>query len=61
MTENTEPWNAAGGFGVNEIIDPADTRDFFIRMLPLYRNRLNSGIGKHLMHNWPTSYYNQER
>jgi acetyl-CoA carboxylase carboxyltransferase component len=56
MALNTEPWNAAGGFGVQDIIDPAETRDFLIKMLALYQNRLRKGIGKHLMHNWPTSY-----
>ena len=56
MALNTEPWNAAGGFGVQDIIDPAETRDFLIKMLALYQNRLTKGIGKHLMHNWPTSY-----
>lgn len=56
MTLNTEPWGAAGGFGVQDIIDPVETRDFLIKMLALYQNRLTKGIGNHLMHNWPTSY-----
>jgi acetyl-CoA carboxylase carboxyltransferase component len=54
--KNTEPWDAAGAFGVNDIIDPAETRNFFIRMLKLHRNNLTGGISKHLMNNWPTSY-----
>ena len=56
IVEDTEPWDAAGVFGINEIIDPADTREFLSRMLDLHRNRLTCGIGKHLLHNWPTSY-----
>jgi acetyl-CoA carboxylase carboxyltransferase component len=56
MTLNTEPWNAAGGFGLQDIIDPAETRDYLIKMLKLYSNRLSKGIGQHLMHNWPTSF-----
>jgi hypothetical protein len=56
MTLNTEPWNAAGGFGLQDIIEPAETRNFLIKMLKLYTHRLSRGIGQHLMHNWPTSY-----
>lgn len=56
MALSTEPWNAAGGFGIQDIIDPSETRDFLIKMLAHYKNRLTNGIGRHLMHNWPTSY-----
>ena len=56
MGKDTEPWDAAGIFGVNEIIHPEESRDFLIRMLELHNNRLNRGIGRHLLHNWPTSY-----
>ena len=56
MTKNTEPWDAAGVFGVNEIIDPAETREFLIHMLDCHRNRRRGGLGKHLLHAWPTSY-----
>ena len=55
FTRNTEPWGAAGGFGTNDIIDPTNTRDYLIDMLEIYRNRMTGGIGKHLMHNWPTT------
>jgi len=56
MAKNTEPWDAAGNFGVNEIIDPAETRNFLMRMLELHRNRKSGGIGQHLLQGWPTSY-----
>lgn len=56
MAKDTEPWKGAGLFGVNEIIDPSETRDFIIRMLDLLRNRRRKGIGRHLLRNWPTSY-----
>jgi acetyl-CoA carboxylase carboxyltransferase component len=56
MAKDTEPWGAAGIFGVNEIIDPAETRDFLIRMLDFHRNRRRGGISQHLLNNWPTSY-----
>lgn len=56
MSKNTQPWDAAGIFGVNEIIQPEETRDFLIRMLELHDNRRMGGIGRHLLHCWPTSY-----
>jgi len=56
MTQNTEPWDAAGVFGVNEIIDPAETRNFMIRMLEMHRHRKSNGVSRHLLHAWPTSY-----
>jgi acetyl-CoA carboxylase carboxyltransferase component len=56
MAKNTEPWDAAGIFGVNEIIDPAQTRNFLIQMLALHRNRKHGGVGQHLLRSWPTSY-----
>jgi len=56
MAKDTEPWGSAGLFGVNEIIDPEDTRRFLIRMLDFHGNRRQGGIGRHLLSNWPTSY-----
>lgn len=56
LGRNTEPWDGAGVFGVNEIIDPVHTRDFLIRMLEVHRDRRRGGIGRHLLHSWPTSY-----
>ena len=56
MAKNTEPWDAAGIFGVNEIIDPAQTREFLIQMLQLHLNRRRGGLSRHLLHAWPTSY-----
>ena len=56
MGKNTEPWDAAGIFGVNDIIDPAHTRNFLIQMLQLHLDRKRGGLGQHLLHAWPTSY-----
>ncbi len=56
IADDTEPWGAAGIFGVNEIIDPAHTREFLIQMMELHHNRKTGGIGNHLMNNWPTTF-----
>ena len=47
------------GVRVNEahnVIDPRDTREFLIRTLQVHRMRMKSGVGEHLLRNWPTSY-----
>ena len=56
MTRNVEPWDAAGIFGLNDIIAPTETRQFLTRMLNLHYNRHSGGIGRHLLNCWPTSY-----
>ncbi|MEW6267622.1 MAG: carboxyl transferase domain-containing protein [Thermodesulfobacteriota bacterium] len=56
MAKDTEPWDSAGVFGLNEIIDPAETRGFIVRMLEMHRNRGTGGLSRHLLHDWPTSY-----
>jgi acetyl-CoA carboxylase carboxyltransferase component len=56
MSKNSEPWVGAGIFGLHDIIDPRETRDFLIKMLAIHCNRPQGHVGKHLMHNWPTSY-----
>ena len=56
MERDTEPWEAAGIFGLNEIIEPARTRDYLIRMMDLQTDRRREGKGRHRLSNWPTSY-----
>lgn len=56
MNKNSEPWVAAGIFGLHDIIDPRETRKFLIKMMEIHCNHPKGHIGKHLMHNWPTSY-----
>jgi hypothetical protein len=38
------------------VILPAETRDYLIRMLDVYKLRMTKGVGQHLMRMWPTSY-----
>jgi methylmalonyl-CoA decarboxylase subunit alpha len=56
MDKDTEPWGAAGIFNVQDIIEPEKTREWLIQMLEYHFNYQTGGVGKHLMHCWPTSY-----
>jgi acetyl-CoA carboxylase carboxyltransferase component len=56
MGKATEPYDAAGIFGLTDVIHPGETRNYLIRMLDLHYNRFSGGIGRHLLHNWPTTY-----
>jgi acetyl-CoA carboxylase carboxyltransferase component len=56
VEKDSEPWEAAGRFDLNDIIEPAETRDWFIRMLEYHSNQLSGGIGKHRMYCWPTTF-----
>ena len=56
MDKDTEPWEAAGIFNVNDIIEPQKTRDWLIQMLSFHFDYQTNGVGKHWMHCWPTSY-----
>ena len=43
-------------FNVNDIIEPAKTREWLINMLQYHYDYQTGGIGEHLMHCWPTSF-----
>jgi methylmalonyl-CoA decarboxylase subunit alpha len=54
--KNDEVWDMATIFSLQNIIKPQETRDYLIRMFDVYRSHRGSGVGKHLLSNWPTSY-----
>jgi acetyl-CoA carboxylase carboxyltransferase component len=54
--KGSDVWGLASVYTAQSVIRPAETRDYLIRMLDVYRLRLSKGIGQHLMRNWPTSY-----
>jgi len=56
MGKETRPYEAAGIFNVQDVIEPAETRDWLISMLEYHDNYQTAGIGRRLLHNWPTSY-----
>jgi acetyl-CoA carboxylase carboxyltransferase component len=55
MSKDSEPWDIAGIYAVQSIIEPQTTRDYLIRMLDVHRLRMSGGVGQHLMRGWPTS------
>lgn len=56
MTKGTSAYDAASVNAAHAVIDPADTRDYLIRILDVHRMRMSNGVGEHLMRTWPTSY-----
>jgi acetyl-CoA carboxylase carboxyltransferase component len=56
IQKDTQIWDIAGIYGLQDVIRPEQTRDYLIRMLDVYRLRKTNGVGKHLMRTWPTSY-----
>jgi acetyl-CoA carboxylase carboxyltransferase component len=56
MSKDSEPWDIAGIYAVQSVIEPHTTRDYLIRMLDVHRLRMSGGVGQHLMRSWPTSY-----
>lgn len=56
MGKDTAPWEAAGIFNLNDVIDPRKTRAWLADMISYHKNLKSGGIGKHHMHCWPTSY-----
>ena len=56
MARNGSAYDLAAVFGVREVIDPRETRAYLKEMLDVHMPRLNNGVGRHLLANWPTSY-----
>lgn len=56
MARDSSAYGLASVYGVKEVLDPRETRDYLIDTLDTQRNRLAGGIGEHLLEAWPTSY-----
>jgi acetyl-CoA carboxylase carboxyltransferase component len=56
IRKGADVWGLASVYAAQAVIKPADTRDYLIRMLDIYRLRMTRGVGQHLMRSWPTSY-----
>jgi len=56
VQRDTAVWGLAQLYETQQVIDPRDTRNFLIRALAVHRSRMTSGVGRHRLANWPTSY-----
>ena len=55
-TEGSTPWDAAGLYGIHDIIDPEDTRKFIVQTLEMLRGNRDKVIGEHKLQNWPVCF-----
>jgi len=56
LSRDTSAWRLASLYETQAVIDPRDTRETLARLLEVHRTRLGSGVGKHLLANWPTTF-----
>ena len=56
MSRNGTAYDLGAVFGVKEVLDPRETREYLKQMLDTHMLRLSGGIGQHRLANWPTSY-----
>ncbi len=56
MTSNATAYDMGAVFGVKEVLDPRETREYLKEMLDIQSLRLSNGVGQHRLANWPTSY-----
>ena len=55
IAQDSDVWGLAAVYAVQDVIPPAQTRDYLINMLEVQRLRLSNGVGRHLMQYWPTT------
>lgn len=56
VERDTSAWGLAELYEAQSVVDPRDTREYLVRTLEVHRLRMKSGVGEHLLRNWPTSY-----
>lgn len=56
MMLDTSAYESASVYGVKQVIDPRETRDYLKTMLDIHDLRLTGGVGQHLMRAWPTTF-----
>jgi acetyl-CoA carboxylase carboxyltransferase component len=56
MERDNSAYEIARTYAVQNVIRPAETRDYLIRMLEIHSLKLTRGVGQHLLRAWPTSY-----
>ncbi len=56
MSRHGSAYDLGAVFGVKEVLDPRETREYLKEMLDTHTLRLSNGVGQHRLANWPTSY-----
>lgn len=56
MSRNGGAYDLAAVYGVKEVLDPRETREYLKETLEIHELRLSGGIGQHRLANWPTSF-----
>jgi acetyl-CoA carboxylase carboxyltransferase component len=56
MARNGSAYDMGAVFGVKEVLDPRETREYLKETLDIQLSRLTNGVGLHRLSNWPTSY-----
>jgi acetyl-CoA carboxylase carboxyltransferase component len=56
MARNGGAYDLAAVYGVKEVLDPRETREYLSEALDVHTLRLSGGVGQHRLANWPTSY-----
>jgi acetyl-CoA carboxylase carboxyltransferase component len=55
MARNGGAYDLAAVYGVKEVLDPRETREYLKETLDIQTSRLTGGVGQHRLANWPTS------
>jgi len=56
MARNGSAYDLAAVYGVKDVLDPRETREYLKDILDTHALRLSGGVGQHRLANWPTSY-----
>jgi acetyl-CoA carboxylase carboxyltransferase component len=56
MVEDSSPYGAAGLHYIQDVIEPAKTRDYIIETLDIAQSDRTGGLSKHKLANWPTKF-----
>lgn len=56
MARNGSAYDLAAVYGVKDVLDPRETREYLKETLDIQSARLSSGVGQHRLASWPTSY-----
>ena len=56
MQQGNSAYETARTHAVQNVIRPAETRDYLLKMLDIHSLKLTGGVGQRLMRTWPTGY-----